>query len=406
MHVLVVTQYFWPENFRINDIVEGLHQRGHRVTVLTGHPNYPAGQFTHGYTGRRIEQEQFGGIRVVRVPMLARGQHSGVRLLLNYLSFALTGSLLGPLLARDRYDVIFVYEPSPMTVGYPAMVLKWITRRPIVFYVQDLWPESLAATGFVTHAVALKAVEWMVRGIYRTCDRILVTSRAFIPRVQRLGVSPERIGYFPQYAESFYQPLSPDPEWASQQGLPSGFTIMFAGNMGTAQDLTTVLDAAELLREQAIDWVFLGDGSMRAELETRAREKTLTNTHFLGSRPASDMPRFFAQADALLVSLNRDELFELTVPAKVQSYLACGRPVIASLLGEGAEIIREAQAGVTCEPQNAAGLAEAVLALRRLPQHQRETMGVRGRAYFEAHFEREALLSELEEALRQTGGQE
>ncbi|OOV14677.1 glycosyltransferase family 4 protein [Deinococcus sp. LM3] len=404
MHILVVTQYFWPENFRINDIVTGLHQRGHQVTVLTGHPNYPSGQFTHGYTGRQVQIEQFSSIRVLRVPMLARGQRSGARLLMNYMSFALMGSVLGPMVARGRYDVIFVYEPSPMTVGYPAMVMKWLTGQPIVFYVQDLWPESLAATGFVTHTAALKVVEWMVKGIYKACDRILVTSRAFIPRVQRLGVSPDRISYFPQYAESLYRPLAPEPDWARQQGLPEGFTVMFAGNMGTAQDLMTVLEAAEILREETINWIFLGDGSMRTELESEAYKRNLTSARFLGSRPASEMPRFFAQADALLVSLTSDELFALTVPAKLQSYLACGRPILASLLGEGAEIVREAGAGVTCEPQNAQGLAEAVLVLRQLSQDQRDAMGLRGRAYFEAHFERESLLNDLERTLKQVGG--
>lgn len=404
MHVLVVSQYFWPENFRINDLVAGLHQRGHRVTVLTGHPNYPSGQFTDGYRGRRVVQEQYQDIRVVRVPLAARGQASGLRLLLNYLSFAASASLLGPVLLRDQYDVIFVYEPSPMTVGYPAMALKRKTGRPIVFYVQDLWPESLSATGFVTHPWALKAVEQMVKGIYRACDRILVTSRAFVPRVRRLGVPAERTGYYPQYAESFYRPLAPDPAWGRAHGLPNGFTVMFAGNMGVAQDLWTVMEAAERLRDEDINWVFVGDGSVRAELEARAKEKGLERVFFLGSHPAAEMPRFFAQADALLVSLTQDELFALTVPAKLQSYLACGRPVLASLAGEGAEIVREAGAGVTCPPQDASGLVDAVRRLRRLPEEERAEMGRKGRAYFETHFEREALLTELEQILADVGG--
>ncbi|PTA67123.1 glycosyltransferase family 4 protein [Deinococcus arcticus] len=404
MHVLVVTQYFWPENFRINDLVMGLHQRGHRITVLTGHPNYPSGRFTHGYQGHQVREEQYEEIRVLRVPLLARGQRSGVRLLLNYASFALMASVLGPLLTRERFDVMFVYEPSPMTVGYPAMVLKRLTGRPIVFYVQDLWPESLSATGFVKHPWALKAVEWMVRGIYRACDRILVTSRAFMPRVQRLGVAPERIGYYPQYAEGFYQPLPTNPAWAHQNGLPRGFTIMFAGNMGTAQDLMTVLATAERLRDEEINWVFVGDGSVRAEMEARVQAQGLHRVVFLGSHPASEMPHFFAQADALLVSLTRDELFALTVPAKLQSYLACGRPILAALAGEGAQIVEEAGAGLTCAPQDAGALAEAALQLRALPEAERLEMGRRGRQYFEAHFEREALLTDLEQTLQQIGG--
>ena len=397
MHVLVVTQYFWPENFRINDIVSGLHERGHRITVLTGHPNYPSGQFTHGYRGRRVETEQYGGIRVVRVPMLPRGKGSGLMLALNYLSFALSASLLGPVLVREAFDAIFVYEPSPMTVGFPAMAMKRRTRRPLLFYVQDLWPESLVATGFVTSPVALRAVEQMVRVIYAACDQVLVTSRAFTPRVQRLGVPAGRIKYFPQYAEAFYRPLPADPDWAAQRGIPTGFKVMFAGNMGSAQDLMTVVQAAALTPE--LQWVFVGDGSVKAELKAFVASRRLSNVHFLGSFPTEAMPELLAQADALLVSLTADELFTLTVPAKLQSSLASGRPILASLSGEGADIVRESGAGVTSVPGDPASLAQAATTLAALPAEDRAAMARSGRAYFEQHFNREHLLSELESLL-------
>lgn len=399
MHVLVVTQYFWPENFRINDIVSGLHQRGHQVTVLTGHPNYPSGTFAKGYDGRSIREEQYEGIRVLRVPMLARAQKSGVRLALNYLSFALSGSVLAPRLVKDHVDVILVYGLSPVTVGFPAMVMKAVTRRPILFYLLDLWPESLVATGFVSSPLLLGAVTQIVRLIYRSCDLVLVTSRAFIPRVQRLGVTARRIRYFPQYAEAEYQPQAAEPLWAQAQGLPQGFRVMFAGNMGMAQDLFTVLDAAERTLNSGIHWIFLGDGSARADLEMQVKERSLTNVHFLGSRPSREMPRFFAQADALLVSLTADELFALTVPAKVQSYLACGKPILASLNGEGAEIIREAGAGLVVPPQNAAALASAALQMKEMDVDSRTILGERGRKYCKQHFERETQLSELETVL-------
>lgn len=403
MHVLVVTQYFWPENFRINDMVAGLHERGHQVTVLTGHPNYPSGSFTHGYRGRRVVQEQYEGIRVIRVPMLARGQGSGLKLALNYLSFAVSGSLLAPGLVGRNFDAIFVYEPSPMTVGFPAMAIKRRTGRPILFYIQDLWPESLVATGFVTHPMLLCAVELMVRGIYRTCDQILVTSRAFIPKVQRLGVPLKRIHYYPQYAESFYQPQSPNPDWARARNLPDGFRIMFAGNMGTAQDLFTVLDAAKRTQAQQIHWVFLGDGSVRQEMEQHVTSLGLDNVHFLGSHPASEMPAYFAQADALLVSLTADDLFALTVPAKLQSYLASGRPILAALEGEGAQIVREAGAGRAVEPGNSEALADAAIQLQQLDGATRKELGQSGRRYFETHFERESMLTELENMLEKVG---
>lgn len=401
MHILVVTQYFWPENFRINDIVSGLHERGHQITVLTGHPNYPTGSFASGYDGRSVRDEQYEGIRVLRVPMLPRGQKSGLRLGLNYLSFALSGSLLAPWLARDRYDSILVYGLSPITAAFPAVVMKKKIGRPLVFYLLDLWPESLSATGFVTHPVLLSGVTKIVRFIYRACDMILVTSRAFIPRVKRLGASPARIHYFPQYAEPEYQPQSADASWAATQGLPPGFKIMFAGNMGTAQDLFTVLDAAERTSDCGIHWVLVGDGRVKVDLEAQVAERQLSNVYFMGSRPSSEMPKFFAEADALLISLTADELFSLTVPAKLQSYLASGRPVLASLGGEGAEIVREAGAGLVVHPANAEALAAAALQLKEMDRPVREALGQQGREYSNRHFGREARLTELEGLLAQ-----
>lgn len=399
MRLLVVTQYFWPENFRINDIVLGLRQRGHQMTVLTGHPNYPSGTFAEGYDGRSIREEDYEGIRVLRMPILPRGQKSGLRLALNYLSFAVSGSLFGPGRVKEQYDAILVYGLSPMTAAFPALVMKAKIRRPLVFYLLDLWPESLSATGFVTNPVLLGLVAQMVRFIYRACDRVLVTSRSFIPRVRKLGVAAERILYVPQYAEPEYRPQAADPVWARTRHLPEGFKIMFAGNIGTAQDLFTVLDAAEITLAQEIQWVFLGGGSVLADLEAQVARRHLTNVHFLGTYPSNEMPQFFAQADALLVSLTADELFALTVPAKVQSYLACGRPVLASLDGEGAAIIRESGAGLVVPPQNAAALAAAALELQGMETQFREALGQKGRDYCEKHFDREKKLAELEDIL-------
>lgn len=396
MHILVVTQYFWPENFRINDIVAGLHQRGHQVTVLTGHPNYPSGEFSRGYNGSRVLEEQYEGIRVIRVPMLARGQNSGLKLALNYLSFALSGSILGPLLIKNTFDVILVNGLSPVTVGFPGIALKRKSRKPMVYYLQDLWPESLLATGFVTQPVLLRAVSQMVQIIYQACDLILVTSRPFIAKVQGLGYPNEKIRYFPQYAESFYQPKPKNYQWAFSQGLPHGFKVIFAGNMGTAQDMFTVLEAAELTLQDGIHWIFLGDGSVREEMEAKAFERKLSNVHILGSHPGGLMPTFFAQADALLVSLIDDDLAAMTVPAKVQSYLACGRPILASLRGEGAAIIRESGAGLVVAPGQPNALANAARQLKEMSSLHRTQMGHLGRQYFEQHFEREERLSELE----------
>ena len=406
MNILVVSQYFWPENFRLNDLVHGLCDRGHKVTVLTGKPNYPDGSFFKGYGFLRPVRERYGEVEVLRVPLVPRGSGRGARLAINYLSFVVFAGLLGPLLCRGRFDVVFVYEPSPITVGLPAIVMKKLKDAPLLFWVQDLWPESLEATGAVRSKRVLSGVARMARYVYEGCDRILVTSRGFVPRVVGVGAPPERVYYWPQYAEALYTPVKVEDAAPERREMPEGFRVMFAGNIGAAQSFETILGAAEKLRDHpGIQWVIVGDGRRRRWVEERVRELGLGDrVHLIGKRSAESMPRYFALADALLVTLKREEIFSLTVPGKVQSYLACGRPVVAALDGEGARIVEEARCGTTAPAEDADGLAEAVLSLYGATAERGE-MAFRARAYFEEHFEREKLLDELESWMTElTGG--
>ncbi len=402
MNVLIVSQYFWPENFRINDLAIGLREKGHRVAVLTGIPNYPAGKVFSGYNFWRPRREKYHGIDVMRVPLIARGTGRGWRLALNYSSFVVFACLLGPVLCRGKFDRILVYEPSPITVGLPALLLKKIKRAPLFFWVQDLWPESLSATGAVRSAWLLKLVEYLVRFIYRGCDRILIQSRAFFGPITKLGVAPDRILYFPNSAEEFYCPVEIEPEAREREQLPDGFRVMFAGNIGKAQDFETILEAAERLREyRDIHWIILGDGRMFEWVQEQVDQRSLTDTvHLLGRHPVEKMPQYFALADVMLVTLRQDPIFALTIPAKVQSYLACAKPLIAALDGEGAKVVQEAQAGFTPPAEDAQALADAVLTMYRMPEAERRQMGVRGRKYFEVHFERNMLLDRLDGWLR------
>ena len=235
LRVLIVTQYFWPESFRINDLAQGLTSLGHQVMVLTGKPNYPAGRFFKGYSFWRRRHEMFGGIEVIRVPLLPRGSGGSVSLVLNYCSFALFASLLGPLRCRGPFDIIFVYEPSPITVGLPGLIMKAVKKAPLIFWVQDLWPESLSATGAVKSKWILNRIASLVSFIYQGCDRVLVQSRAFVDRVRALGAPPGRVLYYPNSAEELYRPV---PRGAAPvpRLLPDGFRIMFAGNIGAATD--------------------------------------------------------------------------------------------------------------------------------------------------------------------------
>lgn len=406
MNVLIVSQYFWPENFRISDLVQGLCQRGHRVTVLTGLPNYPEGRVFPGYGLFGKRREDYRGATVVRVPMLPRGKGGGLRLLLNYLSFAFFASMLAPFRCRGKYDVIFVYEPSPITVGLPALVLKKFKKAPIAFWVQDLWPESLSATGAVRARWALKLVERLVKFIYGGCDRVLVQSEAFIPSIEKLGVSRDRIAYFPNSAEDLYEPVTLPEDAPERIGLPDGFRIMFAGNIGAAQDFGTILGAAERLKHYPeIHWLILGDGRMLPWVREQIEERGLgASVHLLGRYGVEAMPRYFSLADAMLVTLKKEPIFALTIPSKVQSYLACGRPVLAALDGEGARVVQEASAGVVAPAEDAEGLADAVLRMYQMEAGTREQFGLNGLRYFGANFERTMLLDRLEGWLREMQG--
>jgi glycosyltransferase involved in cell wall biosynthesis len=281
-------------------------------------------------------------------------------------------------------------------------VLKKIKSAPIFFWMQDLWPESLSATGAVNSKIILKMVEGLVRFICLRCERILIQSRAFLSPVQRLGVNPKRILYYPNSAEELYQPIILDAAASERSVMPAGFRIMFAGNIGAAQDFATILGAAEKLRNNAdIHWIILGDGRMRPWVESQVRKRGLIqNVHLLGRHPVQAMPRYFSLADALLVTLRKEPIFELTIPSKVQSYLACAKPLIAALDGEGAQVIEETGAGIVCPAENPAALAEAVLAVYSMSTRERDAMGLRGRDYFERHFEREMLLEKLAGWLR------
>jgi glycosyltransferase involved in cell wall biosynthesis len=403
MKVLVVTQYFWPEDFRINDLVLGLRDRGHHVTVLTGKPNYPGGRFFPGYGFFRRPRDDFHGVPVVRVPLVARGGGGAFMLVLNYASFALLASLLAPVRCRGSFDAILVYEPSPVTVGLPALVLKRVKRAPLLFWVQDLWPESLSATGAIRAPWILNTVAALVGFIYRGCDRILVQSRAFIEPVRAFGVPAARIAYFPNSAEDFYRPVAVEPDAPERARLPQGFRIMFAGNVGAAQDFETIVSAAELLKSHSdIQWIIIGDGRMLPWLAAEIKRRELQSTIIpLGRQPVESMPRWFALADAMLVTLKRDPIFALTIPAKVQSYLACGRPIIGSVDGEAARVIEESGAGIAVASGDPRALADAVIRLHRTPTDEREAMGRRGRLYFERHFERDLLLRRLETWMRE-----
>ncbi len=397
MRILLLSQYYWPENFLINSLVPLLVARGVELTVLTGKPNYPDGLIFEGYRAGGRQREQRDGTTILRLPIVARGRRSRIRLALNYLSFIISGILFGrSLVGNDEYDLVFVYAPSPLLQALPAI---WLARRrqvPLVVWVQDLWPESLSAAGGIKNQWLLGAVARIVRLIYRACDRILVQSRAFVAPVAALTDNPGKIHYYPNLYKTSSERHASQRAMALVKELQTYFSVVFAGNLGNAQGLDTIVEAArELLPYPEVRIVLVGSGSMDAWLMQQRDIYGLSNLILSGRFDASDMHVIFGVAEALLVSLRPDPTFSLTIPSKVQAYLAAGRPVLAALDGEGSRIISEAGAGLCSEAGNAQALAENVLQLAALSPLERQQMGQRGRRYFDRHFAPDVLADEL-----------
>lgn len=395
MKVLVVSQYFWPESFRINDVVCSLNERGIAVSVLTGKPNYPEGRIFPGYRPSGIQMEQYCGATVWRVPIFSRGTRSGWRLALNYLSFVISGVILAPWVLRGRrYDAIFVYAPSPILQAIPALFLGWLKNSCVIIWVQDLWPESLEATGYVRNRRVLEWVKRLVRCIYRHADLLLVQSKGFMSPVGALA-SGTPVAYFPNSVESMFSDMSevPLPEIPS---LDEGFSVLFAGNVGVGQAVEVIVEAATLLKDHPdIRFVVLGNGSRWDWMREQVKALGLINLHLPGRYPVDTMPGLMQKASALLVSLADQPIFAATVPNKVQAYMAAGRPILACLNGEGARLVEDAGAGLSVPAEDAGGLAAAVLRLYEMPTDDRAAMGANGRRYFKEHFDHDRLIDEL-----------
>jgi glycosyltransferase involved in cell wall biosynthesis len=396
LKILIVSQYFAPENFPINGIVKSLVEKGVEVDILTGNPNYPEGRIYPGYRAVGCGRTSWHGIGVYRVPIFPRGARGALRLAMNYLSFVFFASLFGPWLLRsNRYDAVFVYAPSPILQAIPAIVLATIKRCKVAVWIQDLWPESLSATGYVANVRLVAMMRVVVRAIYARSDLLLVQSRGFQLSVAALA-NGRTIAYLPNAVEDMYFAEGPDQPLPAIEGLDAAFVVLFAGNIGAAQGVGVIVDAAKLLSPyEDIHFIVAGNGSKLAWLREETRAQSLTNLHLLGRLPATIMPTLMSKASALLVTLTADEIFSVTVPSKVQAYLASGRPILASLNGEGARLVEEAQAGLAVPAQDAKGLAEAVLRLYYMSDEERSRLGANGRRYCWENFRQEKVVGQL-----------
>lgn len=394
--VLVISQYFWPETFRITELARMLAEAGHEVTVLTGLPNYPDGEVFREYRADPSAFSSLPGIEIIRVPMVSRGTGRS-QLAVNYVSFAASASTVGAWRLRRRaFDVIFVFEVSPVTVAFPAMLVRRIKRVPSCMLILDLWPETPQALGLLPNRALYRAAEWCVARIYRSTDLLLVQSPGFLPSVRRYAPDRAWVEYFPSWADAVFDSELPAPA-PEVPPLAGGFTVVFAGNIGEAQDFGTVLAAAELLASRPdIRFLIVGDGRLSGWLADEVVRRGLQASFLLlGRHPLERMPEFFAHADALLVPLRSDPVFSLTIPAKVQAYMASGIPIVAVLDGEGAAAIRRWDCGPVVAPGDAVGLADAVLTLADAPAQRRRELGANGKKGVAEEFNRHSLMTQL-----------
>ncbi|MNK52161.1 putative glycosyl transferase [compost metagenome] len=403
LRVLVVTQYFWPENMRINDLVRDFTEKGHSVTVLTGLPNYPEGKVFDEFQSAPERFNDYFDARIVRVPMLARGK-SSISLVLNYLSFFTSASVVGAYKLRgEQFDAAFVYAVSPIMAAIPALVIGRLKKTPVFVWVLDLWPETLRAVGVLKKPALLSMVGKVVSWIYNRADYLLLQSHGFFENIQKYctkDIAPQRLVYFPSWAEDDFS-ASEHLSSTLLERDDTVFTVVFAGNLGEAQDLPAVLDAAQELADKvSVRWVIVGDGRMSDWLIQQVQSRGLGNVLLLGRHPLEEMPALFACADALLVSLKTNDVFEKTIPGKVQAYLASGRPLLGMINGEAARVIGESGAGLTCASGDAKGLADITLSLAKADASQLTAMGESGRRYYLNNYSKSFLLARLEELFR------
>ncbi len=391
MKILVVCQHYWPEPYPLTDVCEGLAAMGHTVHVVTDVPNYPMGYIYEDYKNGKNRTQEHNGVRISRTFTIGR-RHNIIFRLLNYYSYAISSTLFVKRL-KEEYDVVFVNQSSPVMMGCAGLAYAKKHKKKCVLYCMDLWPASLAAGGMKETSPFYRFFGWVSRRIYQKTDRILITSRMFRDYFKsQFQIPDERIGYLPQYAGSLFDAPLPQRE-------PDGFTnLLFAGNVGAAQSLTTVLQAAKLLEGEKLRWHIVGDGSELENLQKQAKELALDNVIFHGRKPLEEMPAYYAMADAMLAPLTSDPFISLTLPAKVQSYMAAGKPILSASNGEIPKVIADSGCGFCAPAEDVQGLVEAVRKFLACPD--KEALGRNGKNYYEKHFTRQMFMNQLEAELK------
>lgn len=397
-HILVVSQYFFPETFRINDMCQEWVKRGYKVTVITGIPNYPMGKIFEGYGLTKKRHEFWKGVEIYRIPLIPRGTGK-MGMIANYLSFMISGILAGKIM-KIKADLVFSFEVSPMTQVLTGISFAKRLHVPHYLYVQDLWPENVITVTGIKNPFIIKPIDKMVDYIYKNSDEIFATSPSFVDAIcnRKVSVSRNKVHYWPQYAEEFYQPIEREKAMAYAEtcGIQndSSFKIIFTGNIGTAQGLQILPETAKLLKDENIKFVMVGDGRYLEAFKQEVQKKNVENMFILVSRqPAEKVPNLLAMCDVAFLSFTNDELWSKTIPAKLQSYMACGMPILAVAQGETARIISESKSGLCSTIHDSNIFAEMI---RKIKKMNLAEMGINSRNYSETNFDKKMLMNDME----------
>lgn len=399
MNILIVSHYFYPEDFKVNDIAFDFAKQGHNVTVLTGKPNYPHGRFFKGYNFFNKRKEIINGVTVIRTPLIPRFDSSGKYLIINYLSFLFFAFFAVTFRVRGNYDVIFGISLSPMTSVLPGVWLKRKFKAPLVLWILDLWPDSVISNTDYKGGVVINTLNKIINHIYKNADKVLISSKSFKQSiVSKFKVAEEKIMHFPNWAEDVF--TSPDTNSEVEiPVLPEGFNVMFAGNLGESQDFEAVVEAAKMTKDE-VNWIIVGDGRKADWIKEKKSEFALDNMYLLGRYPLETMPAFFAKADAMLVSLRDDPTFASTVPGKVQAYMGSGKVILGMLPGEGKELINESGCGLAVAAGDYEGLVANALKIKNLTAKERQEIEDISLQFYKDYFSKEMLFAKLEEVFK------
>jgi glycosyltransferase involved in cell wall biosynthesis len=398
LKILIFSQHFNPENFRVNDVAKALcldHQ--YQVSVVTGKPNYPSGKLFPGYKFLKIK-DNWSGIEVNRVPIWLRRDGGIFNLSLNYLTYIVSATFYSCLkLSKLNPDVVFCYATSPLLQAIPAILYSKIFKKKIIINVQDLWPESLSATGKINNRFIIYIVDKFVKWIYENSDLILAQSNAFIERIGRY-TNVDKVKYWPNSVDDiFLYPSNKDSNLPSRLIEENIFKVMFAGNIGSAQSVDTIFKVALNLKPYSqIKFFIVGDGSSKLYLENMVHKFALNNIVMLGQFPIAEMPSLLNRADVLLITLANKDIFSLTIPNKLQAYMAIGKPILGAINGEASKLILQSQSGICVPADDSLGLSKGVLEMYQLPKENLDQMGRNGQNYFRKNFLHKNLVIRLD----------